>query len=98
MIRTRLFLICLFVVSLTLLAERTHLTPGRNVYSPQQDVELGRQAAQDAERQLELVKDSKANAYIGALGQQIVAKLPNEYKFPFTFKIVNDKSINAFAL
>src|SRR5262245_26289860 len=98
MIRTRLALVSLLVFSLTLAAERTHLTPGRNTYSPQQDIELGQQAAKDAERQMELINNSKANAYISALGQQIVAKVPNEYKFPFTFKIVNDKSINAFAL
>src|SRR5262245_49108249 len=98
MIRTRLALVSLLVFSLTLAAERTHLTPGRNTYSPQQDIELGQQAAKEAERQLELINNSKANAYISALGQSIVAKVPNEYKFPFTFKIVNDKSINAFAL
>src|SRR6185436_17335323 len=28
----------------------------------------------------------------------LVAKSPNDNKFPFTFKIVNDKAINAFAL
>jgi Zn-dependent protease with chaperone function len=98
MIRTRLLLILLAVFSLTILAERTKLAPGRNVFSPQQDVELGRDAAKDAERQLDLINDSKANAYLGALGQQLVSKAPNEYKFPFYFKIVNDKSINAFAL
>jgi predicted Zn-dependent protease len=86
------------IFTVTLSAERTHLTPGRNVYSPQQDIELGQQSAKAAERQLELVNNSKANAYVSALGRQIVARVPNEYKFPFTFKIVNDKSINAFAL
>src|SRR5204863_1837226 len=54
--------------------------------------------AKEAETQLELVNSPSANAYIAALGAQLVSKTPNEYKFPFYFKIVNDKSINAFAL
>jgi hypothetical protein len=96
--RTKLILICLFVFSASLLAERTKLRPGRNVYTPEQDVELGKQVAQDAEKQLVLLNNPTATAYVGRLGQSLVAKAPNEYKFPFTFKIVDDKSINAFAL
>lgn len=98
MIKTRLALILVTILSVTVLAERTTLKPGRNIYSPQQDVELGREVAKDAERQLEIINNSKANAYISALGQQLAGKAPNENKFPFYFKIVNDKSINAFAL
>jgi hypothetical protein len=98
MIKTRLIPILLIVFSVTLLAQRTKLRPGRNIYSPQQDVELGREVAKDAERQLELISNANANAYIGALGQQLASKAPNENKFPFYFKIVNDRSINAFAL
>ena len=98
MIRTKLIPILLIVFSVSLLAERTQLRPGRNIYSPQQDVDLGREVAKDAERQLELINIANANAYISALGQQLVSKAPNEYKFPFYFKIVNDRSVNAFAL
>jgi predicted Zn-dependent protease len=96
--KTRLVPVLLIVFSVTLFAQRTTLRPGRNIYSPQQDVELGRQVAQDAEKQVVLVSHGDANAYISALGQQLVAKAPNESKFPFYFKIVDDRSINAFAL
>src|SRR3972149_9060341 len=68
------------------------------MFSPQQDIEMGREVAKDAEGQLVLISHPDANAYITALGQQLVAKAPNENKFPFTFKIVDDRSINAFAL
>jgi len=98
MIKTRLVAILLIVFSVTVLAQRTRLRPGRNIYSPQQDVELGREVSKDAERQLQLITNNDANAYISALGQSLVAKSPNENKFPFLFKIVNDRSINAFAL
>jgi predicted Zn-dependent protease len=98
MIKTKLIPLLLIVFSLTVFAQRTKLKPGRNIYSPQQDVELGREVAKDAERQLEVINNSKANAYIDALGQQLASKAPNENKFPFYFKIINDRSINAFAL
>src|SRR5262249_46363156 len=98
MIKTRLIPLLLIGFSLTLFAERTKLRPGRNIYSPQQDIDLGREVAKDAERQLELINNGNANAYIAALGQQLASKVPNENKFPFYFKIVNDRSINAFAL
>src|SRR5206468_2696785 len=88
----------LIVFSMTLFAQRTKLRPGKNIYSPQQDVDLGREVAKDAERQLELINNGNANTYISTLGQQLASKVPNENKFPFYFKIVNDRSINAFAL
>jgi hypothetical protein len=98
MIKTRLIPFLLLVFCVTLLAQRTKLRPGSNGYTPQQDVEIGREVAKDAERQFELITNNNANAYINALGQQLVSKAPNEYKFPFYFKIVNDRSMNAFAL
>ncbi len=96
--KTKLLPLLLIFFGITLLAERTKLKPGRNIYSPQQDIDMGREVAKDAERQLELINIPNANAYISALGQQLASKAPNENKFPFTFKIVNDRSINAFAL
>lgn len=98
MVKIRLIPILLIVFSVTLLAQRTRLRPGRNIFSPQQDIEMGREVAKDAERQLVLIKHGDANAYISALGQQLLSKTPNENKFPFYFKIVDDRSINAFAL
>lgn len=98
MMKARIIAILLIVSSVTLWAERTRLRPGRNIYSPQQDVEMGREVAKDAERQLTLAGSGNANAYISALGQQLVTKAPNENKFQFYFKIVDDRSINAFAL
>src|SRR5215471_120135 len=98
MIKTKLIPLLLIVFSFTVFAQRTKLRPGKNIYSPQQDVDLGREVAKDAERQLELINNSTASSYIGGLGRQLASKVPNENKFPFYFKIVNDRSINAFAL
>jgi Zn-dependent protease with chaperone function len=96
--RIRLIVISLVLFSVTVFAQRTRLRPGTNVFSPQQDVEMGREVAKEAEQEIVLIRNGDANAYISALGEQILAKAPNENKFPFTFKIVDDRSINAFAL
>jgi hypothetical protein len=76
---------------------RTQLKPGWNIFSPQQDVEMGREVAKEAESQLPILNDRRANAYIDALGKSLAARVPGE-KYPYQFKIVNDKAINAFAL
>jgi Zn-dependent protease with chaperone function len=76
---------------------RTQLKPGWNLFSQEQDVEMGREVAKQAESQLPILNDRQATAYIDSLGRSLVAHAPAN-KYPFQFKIVNDKSINAFAL
>src|SRR5713101_6687272 len=75
---------------------RTKLKPGWNLFSPQQDIEMGRQSAKEAERQLPILNDRQATTYINTLGQQLAAHAPGE-KYAYQFKIVNDSAINAFA-
>jgi beta-barrel assembly-enhancing protease len=41
--------------------------------------------------------DHPVSKYINALGQRLAAKAPG-YKFPYTFRVVNQKEVNAFAL
>jgi Zn-dependent protease with chaperone function len=78
---------------------RTKMKPGFNFFSVQQDVQLGRQSARDAERQLSIVNDRQAEEYINTLGKNLASYAPNNNSaFMFQFKIVNDKAINAFAL
>jgi beta-barrel assembly-enhancing protease len=76
---------------------RTKLKPGWNLFSTQQDIDMGRQVSREAERQLQILHDRQAAAYIDSLGRQLAAHAPGP-KYPFQFKIVNDKAINAFAL
>ena len=58
---------------------------------------MGQQAAKDAEKQLSILNNRQATAYVDALGRQLAAHAPGD-KYPFQYKIVNDKNINAFAL
>jgi len=78
-------------------ADRTHLKPGWNLFSPQQDVEIGRNVSQDAERQLPMLNDRKVDDYVNRLGKRLASRAPGE-NFPYQFKVVNDRGINAFAL
>jgi hypothetical protein len=80
-------------------AQRTSLKPGWNMFSPQQDVALGKEAALDAQKQLPLCNAPRVDAYLTQLGMKLVAKLPTRgVEYPFEFHCVNDKAINAFAL
>jgi Zn-dependent protease with chaperone function len=78
-------------------AKRTELKPGWNVFSEQQDIQLGRQVAQDAERQLPMLNHARVDSYLQQLGRKLAAKAPF-YSYPYSFKAVNEMSINAFAL
>ncbi len=80
-------------------AQRTSLKPGWNKFSPQEDINLGKQAATDAQRHLPLCNAPKVDAYLTQLGARLVQKLPTGgVQYPFEFHCVNDKAINAFAL
>lgn len=66
--------------------------------SPEQQIELGRKAAAEAERQLPILPESSpVTKYVQQLGAKLAAKAPG-YKWPYYFKVVNQKEINAFAL
>lgn len=69
-----------------------------NRYSFEQEVDYGRQAIPEIEKELPLLPvDHPISKYINALGNQLAAKAPG-FKFPYTFRVVNQKDINAFAL
>lgn len=76
---------------------RTELKPGWNMFSAQQDVEVGQQVSKDAEQQLSMLNNSRVDNYLNNLGQRLAANAPG-FKFPYTYKTVNDRAINAFAL
>ncbi len=78
-------------------AQRTEMKPGWNIFSVEQDVEIGRQTSAEAEKQLPLLGDRKVDEYLNRLGRQLADKAPGA-KYPYQFKAVNDTSINAFAL
>ncbi len=80
-------------------AQRTQLKQGWNKFSPQDDINLGKRAATDAEKLLPSCNAPKVDAYLTQLGTRLAQKLPTGgVQYPFEFHCVNDKAINAFAL
>jgi len=75
------------------------LKPGFNLYSKQQDIEAGKEAAAQVKSRYQQVQDRDLQAYITEVGQRL-AKTPTAAKsgFPFTFTLLNYKQVNAFAL
>src|SRR5262250_1247669 len=81
------------------MGQRTQLKPGWNMFSPQQDVQVGKQAADDAKRKLPMCNSRKADSYLTQLGKRLTDHLnTNGVQYPWEFHCVNDRSINAFAL
>src|SRR6185369_16346695 len=78
-------------------AAQTQIKPGFNLFSPQQDQEIGRQSADAAEKQLPILNDQSIVAYVGKIGKRLAAVAPGA-KYPYQFKVVNLSDINAFAL
>ena len=67
-----------------------------NFTSLEKEIALGRQLAAEVERQVKLVTDSKVNEFVNRVGQNLVRN--SDALVPFTFKVIEDDSINAFAL
>ena len=89
------------VLSSAWVGAQTRVTPPDNKYTPAQDVELGRQAAQEARQQLPIMRDDEVTSYVESVGRRLVDAIPPELRHPefrYTFEVVNVRDINAFAL
>ena len=72
-----------------------------NKFALADDVKLGQQAAAEAEKKMQLVRDSKLEAYVAHVGARLAGAIPQEFQHPefqYSFKVVDAKEINAFAL
>ncbi len=78
--------------------ERLRFKPGFNLFSPKQDIQVGHEASADVEKKLPLVTDPEVTRYVNDLGRRLAEAAPNKSEYPWTFKVVNSKEINAFAL
>jgi predicted Zn-dependent protease len=83
------------------LAAQTAVSPPDNKYSPADDVKLGREAADQARKELPILDNQAITAYVQSVGRRLVAVIPPELRhseFQYTFQVVNVSDINAFAL
>src|SRR5476651_878684 len=69
---------------------------GVNFYSIEKEIALGKQMAQEVERQAKIVDDPVIAEYVNRVGQNLVRN--SDAKVPFTIKVIDSEEINAFAL
>jgi beta-barrel assembly-enhancing protease len=82
-------------------AAQTKIVAPNTKYSPAQDVQLGQEAAAEVRKELPLLNDDRVDSYVEDIGRRLVAAIPPEFRhseFRYTFDVVNQKEINAFAL
>jgi hypothetical protein len=92
--------ICAAVLTVALGAQ-TPVTAPKNKYSPADDVKLGQEAAQQVEREMPVLRDEEVNSYLSAVGGRLADSIPQEFQHPefhYSFKGINLREINAFAL
>src|SRR5215468_5801943 len=69
---------------------------GINFYSLDKEIALGKQLAQEVERQAKIIDDPIVAEYVNRLGQNLVRN--SDAKVPFTIKVIQSEEVNAFAL
>jgi len=67
-----------------------------NWYSLESQVRLGRSYAQQVEHSAKVINDPVISEYINRIAQNIVRN--SDAKVPFTVKVIDDDTVNAFAL
>lgn len=98
-IRSWIALYLAFIPVVAFAVSEISFKPGFNLYSPQQDVQLGRQNAQQVEKQMPMLNDATTVNYITRLGRKLASDAPNNLSvYAWDFHVVNTNDINAFAL
>jgi predicted Zn-dependent protease len=69
---------------------------GINFYSLEKEIALGKQLAQEVERQAKVIDDPVIAEYVSRVGQNLVRN--SDAKVPFTIKVLDTEEVNAFAL
>jgi Zn-dependent protease with chaperone function len=88
-------------LSATGLLAQTEIKLPKNNFTPQQDVQIGREAAAEIRQQYPVIKDERIVKYLARIGDRLVAAAPRELNqsiYEYSFTPVNLKEINAFAL
>jgi predicted Zn-dependent protease len=67
-----------------------------NFYSLEKEIALGKQLAQQVQRQSKIIEDPMVSEYVNRIGQNLVRN--SDAKVPFTIKVLEDPTVNAFAL
>jgi Zn-dependent protease with chaperone function len=81
-----------------LLFARFQPTSGSDMFTVEQEIQAGQEAAAQTNKQYPILPDSNpVTQYVQQLGRKLVQYAPGE-KWPYSFHVVNQKEINAFAV
>ena len=69
---------------------------GLNFYSLEREIALGKQLAQEVDRQAKFIDDPVVNEYVNRVAQNLVRN--SDAQVPFTVKVIDSDQVNAFAL
>jgi predicted Zn-dependent protease len=78
-------------------AAQTRIRPGFNLFTVQQDVQVGAQSASEIERRVPIVRSGYPAVYVERVGRRLAAQAPGA-DYPYRFRIANLSDVNAFAL
>ena len=95
-IRISRILLCLTLLT-GIAAAQDRIKAGWNLFSPEQDVQLGKEAAAEIEKEVTVVNDKQLTDFVARIGKRLADASPAP-DYPYTFKVVADPNINAFAL
>jgi beta-barrel assembly-enhancing protease len=80
---------------------QTRISMPKNRYKIEDDIKIGQQYSREVEQQMPILNDYEATRYVQSVGNRLENAIPPEFRQPqfnCTFKIVNARDINAFAL
>jgi predicted Zn-dependent protease len=93
------FLVLVVVLAAAAAQGPTQFRPGFNLFSKQQDVQLGQESAAQVRKQMPVINDPTLTRYVNEVGKRLAKSQEAQASgFPFSFEVVADPSINAFAL
>jgi beta-barrel assembly-enhancing protease len=65
-----------------------------NFFSTKQDIEIGTDSAEEAERQLDLIRDPRVVQYVRSIAQKLVQHTPSR-QFRYRFQLVNTNEVSS---
>ncbi len=69
---------------------------GIDFYSLEKEIALGKQLAQEVEKNAKFIDDPVVDEYVNRIGQNLVRN--SDARVPFTIKVIDSDTVNAFAL
>jgi Zn-dependent protease with chaperone function len=76
---------------------QTRVDPGFNLFSTEQEVEIGNESAREVERELPVLGDSSVSGYVEEIGSRLAREAPGA-DYPYRFRVLDVSDENAFAL